>query len=84
MARQCQSIARNVYQSFVDGVRCENSEIVEFHTSIYGNFTIERAQRYLRRKYKDPTIVVQSVDVQRWYYSMSIEDFCKYGTLKEG
>ncbi len=76
---------RNIGRSFsvskCEGQRYnyETQEIEDFYVELYGNFTPQRATNKLRKEYKDKTIQIFYVEQDKHYYTMTFDDFIKYG-----
>lgn len=71
------SIGRSFYWSNCNGQKYnyETDEFEDFSFTILGNYTPIRATNYARRKFKDSSIVITNVEIERHYHKMSAEKF---------
>ena len=71
------SIGRAFYWSNCDGQRYnyETKEIEDFSFRVLGNYTPQRATNYARKKFKDNTIIIYYVELEKHYHKMSAEKF---------
>ena len=53
----------------------------KYRATLYGTYTLERAQRELRRERADSTLVVLEMKHTRAYYQMDIEEFVEHATV---
>ncbi len=69
-------VGRTVSVSHCNGQMLnENNEFVDVSGDLFGNFTPERATRKFRRDFDNQSITINNVEIERHYYSMTIEDF---------
>lgn len=54
-----------------------------FTELLYGSYTVQRAQKELRRRMHNSTVNVHAVDVESGYYSMALETFLEHAELTE-
>ena len=75
-------VSRNVTISHCNG-QCINPtskdppEFVDFCIDLYGTYTEQRATRQARRITGDNTIIINNVEYETHFYTMSIDDFVK-------
>lgn len=69
-------IGRTVTFSHCKGQRVVNGEFEPFEYELLGDYSkLTKATNALRRRLKDPTITITSVETDSDYYSMSIKLF---------
>lgn len=77
-------IGRTVQLSHCRGARIDDSkEIVEFSAVVYGSISTDAAQAYFRRKLKDDSIIINSVETDTDYYSMDLQTFLENATKRK-
>ena len=71
------SIGRAFYWSKCNGQRYnyETQEFEDFAFEVLGNYTPQRATRYAQKKYKDSSITIINVELEKHYHKMSAEKF---------
>lgn len=71
------SIGRAFYWSNCYGQRYnyETQEIEDFSFEVLGNYTPKRATGYAQKKFKDNTITIYNVEIEKHYHKMSAEKF---------
>lgn len=57
----------------------DTKEYEDFYFEVCGNYTAKRATNYARRKFKDNSIQIVNVEIESQMYSISPENFLKYG-----
>lgn len=69
-------IGRTVKFSYCTGFKVVDGELVEVSYYLIGDYShLDRATGALRRRLRDPSITITSVQVDEDYYSMPIELF---------
>lgn len=68
-------VGRTIALSRCSGQMLKDGEFFDVYEELPGRFTPERATRKLRRELGDDTIVINHVEVETHYYSMTLEDF---------
>lgn len=74
-------IGRTVALSRCYGQMVVNGEFFDVYEEIPGNYTPERATRKLRRELDDETITINHVEIEKHYYSMTLEDFMTHAKI---
>lgn len=71
------NIGRTFYWSKCEGQKYnyETEEVEDFSYTVLGNFTPKRATSYLQRVFKDNTIIIYYVEIEKHYHTMSAEKF---------
>ena len=70
------SIGRRIKITECNGQRVnEAGEFEDFHVTLFGSYTPERATRRLRREYHDTSITINQVEESSAYHKMDIEKF---------
>lgn len=78
---QEKTIGRRIHSSEISFVKYNNDGTFTKHSvNLFGTFTPERAQRFLRRAYKTQNIIVEGVKHTSKYFAMTINDFIKNAT----
>lgn len=68
-------ITKRVTITTVKGIRLKGLEPVEFTAHMHGSWKEKSAERWLRRKLKDPTITVAETESTSHTYSIPTETF---------
>ena len=71
------NIGRTFYWSKCEGQKYnyETEEVEDFSYTVLGNFTPKRATSHLQRVFKDNTIIIYYVEIEKHYHTMSAEKF---------
>lgn len=75
-------IGRNVSVSHCHGQRLNSSidppDFEDFSFSVFGCYTEQRATRFARRVFGDSSIIINNVEIETRYYSMTIQNFINH------
>lgn len=79
------TVGKNITLTACNGqhVNPDTQEFEDFCDIVVGNMDIPRAQRFLRRKYHDSTIVINNIEKDTGYYKMDALEFIKHATRVE-
>lgn len=71
------SIGRAFYWSKCTGHKYnyETGDFEDFSFTVLGNYTPQRATNYAQKKYKDSSILIVNVEIEKHYHKMSAEKF---------
>lgn len=72
-------IGRTIVLSHCNGQRVnrKTGEFEDFCPVLYGQLSAAAAQKYLRAKFQDDSIIIANIEQDIDYYEMSAEDFIK-------
>lgn len=74
-ARTDKQIGRSMVFSVCDGHCYVDGEPFDYTDTLLGNYSAERATRYLRKEMDDPSITIVHVTVYKQYCAMDLMDF---------
>lgn len=71
------AIGRAFYWSKCTGHKYnyETGDFEDFSFIVLGNYTPQRATNYAQKKYKDSSILIVNVEIEKHYHKMSAEKF---------
>ena len=71
------AIGRAFYWSKCTGHKYnyETGDFEDFSFTVLGNYTPQRATNYAQKKYKDSSILIVKVEIEKHYHKMSAEKF---------
>lgn len=61
----------------------DDGTLQDVHVSVQGKLSLDRAQNAARKKLGNNKLLVESIEYDSFYCSMSVEDFIKYGEHKD-
>ena len=53
----------------------ETEEFEDFSFQVLGNYTPQRATNYAHKKFKDSSIIILNVEIEKHYHKMTAEKF---------
>lgn len=74
-------IGRTIALSRCSGKMLKDGEFFDVYEELPGRFTPERATRKLRRELGDETITINHIEIEKHYYSMTLEDFITHAEI---
>lgn len=80
---QLNKVKRKLYVSKCYGQYYDNSEFYDFYAELNGKYNAENASRRLRRDFKNQTILITKVDVERLICEMPTEEFILKSTVTD-
>lgn len=77
-------IGRTIYETTCKGVYLDvEKKAHDFSEILYGNISEKKAINRLRKKFGTESLIISDMRLSSKYVSMTIEDFVKYGDVKE-
>lgn len=77
-------IGRTIYETTCKGVYLDvEKKAHDFIEVLYGNISEKKAINRLRKKFGTESLIISDMKLSAKYVSMTIEDFVKYGDVKE-